>query len=72
LKGGLLNKIGGVFVPVFVVVCLLVTPLQEPNLQSLGLVLAEGSPAALFQIGIFRSVRYPLHDHVRSELSWSN
>ncbi len=25
-----------------------------------------------FKIGIFKKVRYPLHDHVRREKHWSN
>ena len=25
-----------------------------------------------FKIGIFRQIRYPLHDHVRHKLGWSN
>jgi phospho-N-acetylmuramoyl-pentapeptide-transferase len=44
-----------------------------------GVVLANGATGLLkvallrfFKIGIFRSVRYPLHDHVRGKLGWSN
>lgn len=43
------------------------------------MVLVDGATGLLkvallrfFRIGIFRSVRYPLHDHVRKELGWSN
>lgn len=44
-----------------------------------GVVLVNGATGLLklallrfFKIGIFRSVRYPLHDHVRGQLGWSN
>ena len=44
-----------------------------------GVVLVNGGTGLLkvallrfFKIGIFRNVRYPLHDHVRKELGWSN
>ena len=44
-----------------------------------GVVLANGATGLLkvsllrfFRIGIFRSVRYPLHDHARHNLGWSN
>jgi phospho-N-acetylmuramoyl-pentapeptide-transferase len=44
-----------------------------------GVVLANGGTGLLkvallrfFNIGIFRHVRYPLHDHVRQEGAWSN
>lgn len=43
------------------------------------MVLVDGATGLLkvallrfFKIGIFRNVRYPLHDHVRKELGWSN
>ena len=43
------------------------------------MVLVDGATGLLkvallrfFRIGIFRNVRYPLHDHVRKELGWSN
>ncbi|HDQ35150.1 MAG TPA: phospho-N-acetylmuramoyl-pentapeptide-transferase [Chloroflexi bacterium] len=43
------------------------------------MVLVDGATGLLkvallrfFNIGIFRTVRYPLHDHVRKELGWSN
>jgi phospho-N-acetylmuramoyl-pentapeptide-transferase len=44
-----------------------------------GVVLANGATGLLkmgllrfFKIGIFRTVRYPLHDHARKNLGWSN
>lgn len=44
-----------------------------------GVVLVNGATGLLkvallrfFKIGIFKSVRYPLHDHVRHGLGWSN
>jgi len=44
-----------------------------------GVVLVNGGTGLLkvallrfFRIGIFRNVRYPLHDHVRHRLGWSN
>jgi phospho-N-acetylmuramoyl-pentapeptide-transferase len=44
-----------------------------------GVVLANGATGLLkvslmrfFRIGIFHSVRYPLHDHARQNLGWSN
>jgi len=44
-----------------------------------GVVLLNGGTGLLkvallrfFRIGIFRNVRYPLHDHVRHRLGWSN
>jgi len=44
-----------------------------------GVVLANGATGLLkvsllrfFRIGIFRRVRYPLHDHARQNLGWSN
>jgi len=44
-----------------------------------GVVLANGATGLLkvslmrfFRIGIFRTVRYPLHDHARQNLGWSN
>jgi phospho-N-acetylmuramoyl-pentapeptide-transferase len=44
-----------------------------------GVVLANGATGLLkvallrfFNIGIFKGVRYPLHDHVRQEGAWSN
>jgi phospho-N-acetylmuramoyl-pentapeptide-transferase len=44
-----------------------------------GMVLANGATGLLkvallrfFNIGIFKRVRYPLHDHVRQEGAWSN
>lgn len=44
-----------------------------------GVVLVNGATGLLkvallrfFNIGIFRTVRYPLHDHVRQNLGWSN
>jgi phospho-N-acetylmuramoyl-pentapeptide-transferase len=44
-----------------------------------GVVLANGATGLLkvallrfFHIGIFRNVRYPLHDHVRQKYGWSN
>lgn len=44
-----------------------------------GVILVNGATGLLkvallrfFKIGIFRSVRYPLHDHVRQKLGWSN
>jgi phospho-N-acetylmuramoyl-pentapeptide-transferase len=44
-----------------------------------GVVLANGATGLLkvsllrfFRIGIFRGVRYPLHDHARQNLGWSN
>jgi phospho-N-acetylmuramoyl-pentapeptide-transferase len=44
-----------------------------------GVVLANGATGLLkmallrfFKIGIFRRVRYPLHDHARQNLGWSN
>ncbi len=44
-----------------------------------GVVLVNGGTGLLkvallrfFRIGIFRNVRYPLHDHVRHKLGWSN
>ncbi len=44
-----------------------------------GVVLANGATGILkvallrfFKIGIFKSVRYPLHDHVRQNKGWSN
>jgi phospho-N-acetylmuramoyl-pentapeptide-transferase len=44
-----------------------------------GVVLVNGATGLLkvallrfFKIGIFKSVRYPLHDHVRHNLGWSN
>ena len=43
------------------------------------MVLVDGATGLLkvallrfFKIGIFRNVRYPLHDHVRKQLGWSN
>ncbi len=43
------------------------------------MVLVDGATGLLkvallrfFKIGIFKNVRYPLHDHVRKELGWSN
>ncbi len=44
-----------------------------------GVVLVNGATGLLkvallrfFKIGIFKNVRYPLHDHVRHKLGWSN
>ena len=44
-----------------------------------GVILINGATGLLklfllrfFKIGIFKKVRYPLHDHVRHELGWSN
>jgi phospho-N-acetylmuramoyl-pentapeptide-transferase len=44
-----------------------------------GVVLVNGATGLLklallrfFNIGIFKGVRYPLHDHVRHNLGWSN
>jgi len=44
-----------------------------------GVILANGATGLLklfllrfFKIGIFKKVRYPLHDHVRREKGWSN
>jgi phospho-N-acetylmuramoyl-pentapeptide-transferase len=44
-----------------------------------GVILVNGATGLLkvallrfFKIGIFRNVRYPLHDHVRHTLGWSN
>ena len=44
-----------------------------------GVVLANGATGLLkvsllrfFKVGIFRRVRYPLHDHARQNLGWSN
>ena len=44
-----------------------------------GVILANGATGLLkvallraFRIGIFKSVRYPLHDHVRQKYGWSN
>ncbi len=44
-----------------------------------GIVLLNGATGLLkvallrfFKIGIFKHVRYPLHDHVRQQLGWSN
>jgi phospho-N-acetylmuramoyl-pentapeptide-transferase len=44
-----------------------------------GVVLVNGATGLLkvallrfFNIGIFRTVRYPLHDHARQNLGWSN
>lgn len=44
-----------------------------------GVVLVNGATGLLkvallrfFKIGIFKNVRYPLHDHVRQKLGWSN
>jgi phospho-N-acetylmuramoyl-pentapeptide-transferase len=44
-----------------------------------GIVLLNGATGLLkvallrfFKIGIFKQVRYPLHDHVRQQLGWSN
>jgi phospho-N-acetylmuramoyl-pentapeptide-transferase len=44
-----------------------------------GIVLLNGATGLLkvallrfFKIGIFKKVRYPLHDHVRQQLGWSN
>ena len=44
-----------------------------------GVVLANGATGLLkvgllrfFKVGIFRAVRYPLHDHARQSLGWSN
>ena len=44
-----------------------------------GVILANGATGLLklfllrfFKIGIFKKVRYPLHDHVRHERGWSN
>lgn len=44
-----------------------------------GVVLVNGATGLLkvallrfFRIGIFKNVRYPLHDHVRHKLGWSN
>ena len=44
-----------------------------------GVILVNGATGLLklfllrfFKIGIFKKVRYPLHDHVRREMGWSN
>jgi phospho-N-acetylmuramoyl-pentapeptide-transferase len=44
-----------------------------------GMVLLNGATGLLkvallrfFKVGIFKQVRYPLHDHVRQQLGWSN
>ena len=44
-----------------------------------GVVLVNGATGLLkvallrfFKIGIFKTVRYPLHDHVRHNAGWSN
>ena len=44
-----------------------------------GVILLNGATGLLklfllrfFKIGIFKKVRYPLHDHVRHEKGWSN
>jgi phospho-N-acetylmuramoyl-pentapeptide-transferase len=44
-----------------------------------GVVLANGATGLLkvsllrfFRVGIFRGVRYPLHDHARQNLGWSD
>jgi phospho-N-acetylmuramoyl-pentapeptide-transferase len=44
-----------------------------------GVVLVNGATGLLkvallrfFKIGIFKNVRYPLHDHVRHNKGWSN
>jgi len=44
-----------------------------------GVILVNGATGMLkvfllrfFKIGIFRKIRYPLHDHVRREMDWSN
>jgi phospho-N-acetylmuramoyl-pentapeptide-transferase len=67
--------------PLGLLVGLLVLATGNPFLifVAAGVVLANGATGLLkvallrfLNIGIFRNVRYPLHDHVRHKYGWSN
>ena len=62
----------------FIGVCVLISGNPFILLMTSGMILVNGGTGLLkvallrfFRISIFRSIRFPLHDHMRKNLSWS-